>query len=165
VSLQNKTVRQAIDSILRNGHGYSWRLRNGIIEITNRHASKRGEDLLNRVIPVFEISEGATSTVEMTSVMLWWNLQMELDPSLKTKGIAGHMPGNSPAVRPVTLRNRTVREILSYIVVHSQAEGWIVAGPPKCLGYTPYCGLWYFIEGEPFGTSYQVVLREVRENL
>src|SRR5208283_5907204 len=30
VSLQNKTVRQALDSILRNGHGYSWRLRNGI---------------------------------------------------------------------------------------------------------------------------------------
>jgi hypothetical protein len=27
VSLQNKTVRQALDSILRNGHGYSWRLK------------------------------------------------------------------------------------------------------------------------------------------
>jgi hypothetical protein len=38
VSLQSKTVRQTLDSILRNGCGYSWRLRNGIVEITNRHA-------------------------------------------------------------------------------------------------------------------------------
>ena len=164
VNLRSKTIRQALDSILLHGNGYGWRLRNGIIEVSNKHASKRGEYLLNRVIPVFEISEGATSTVKMTSAMLWWNLQMELDPGLKG-GIGGDMPANSPTVKPATLRNRTVREILSYIVVHSQAEGWIVAGPPKCLGYTPYCGLWYFIEGEPFGTSYQVVLREVRENL
>jgi hypothetical protein len=40
VSLQNKTVRQALDSILRNDHGYTWRLRNGIVEITNRCAFK-----------------------------------------------------------------------------------------------------------------------------
>jgi hypothetical protein len=164
VDLRSKTIRQALDSILLHGNGYSWRLRNGIIEVTNSHASKRGEGLLNRVIPVFEISEGAASTVKMTSAMLWWNLQMELDPSLKG-GIGGDMPGNSSTVKPATLRNRTVREILSYIVLNSQAEGWVVAGPPKCLGYTPYCGLWYFIEGEPFGSSYQVVLREVRENL
>jgi hypothetical protein len=117
------------------------------------------------VIPVFKISEGAASTVKMTSAMLWLNLQTELDPSLKERGIGGDMPGNSSSVKPATLRNRTVREILSYIVLNSQAEGWVVAGPPKCLGYTPYCGLWYFIEGEPFGSSYQVVLREVRENL
>jgi hypothetical protein len=165
VDLRSKTIRQALDSILLHGNGYGWRLRNGIIEVTNSHASKRSEGLLNRVIPVFKISEGAASTVKMTSAMLWLNLQMELDPSLKERGIGGDMPGNSSSVKPATLRNQTVREILSYIVLNSQAEGWVVAGPPKCLGYTPYCGLWYFIEGEPFGTSYQVVLREVRENL
>jgi hypothetical protein len=121
ISLRNMTVERALDSILQRGNGYRWRQRNGIIEVTNRHASKRGEDLLNRVIPAFEISGGAASTVKMTSAMLWWNLQMELDPALKKKGIAGDIPGNSPAVKPATLRNRTVREILSYIVVHSQA--------------------------------------------
>jgi hypothetical protein len=63
------------------------------------------------------------------------------------------------------LRNRTVREILDYIVTHSEAEGWIAAGPPKCLGYTPYCGLWFFIEGDAFNTSYKSVLGEVRQNL
>lgn len=29
VRLENTTVRQALDSILHNGRGYSWRLRNG----------------------------------------------------------------------------------------------------------------------------------------
>jgi hypothetical protein len=90
---------------------------------------------------------------------------MELDPTFKKKGIAGHIAENSLAVKPAILRNRTVRDILSYIVVHSQAEGWVVAGPPKCLGYTPYCGLCYFVEGEPFNTSYQLVFRQVQENL
>jgi hypothetical protein len=163
VSLQNKTVRQALDSILRNGHGYSWRLRNGIVEITNRRASKHAEDQLNRVIPVFEISEG--ETVKLASAMLWWNLQIALDTNLKEKGFAGDIMGASSSVKATTLRNRTVREILSYIVVHSRAKGWIVAGPPECLGFTPYCGLWFFIEEDSFENSHQSVLRNVSENL
>ena len=73
--------------------------------------------------------------------------------------------GRSSTLKAATLHNRTVREILSYIVLNSQAEGWIVAGPPECLGFTPYCGLWLVIEGEPFDSSYQSVLREVHENL
>lgn len=73
--------------------------------------------------------------------------------------------GESSAVKPNKLHNRTVRDILSYIVVNSQAEGWIVAGPPECLGYTPYCGLWFVIEGESYGSSYESVLQKVRENL
>lgn len=161
VDLQNKTVRQALDSIVRNGHGYSWRLRDGIIEITNRRASKRAEGQLNRVIPIFKIPEG--ETVAMTSCMLWWNLQMVLDPSIK--GFGGDILGRSSTVKPGALHNRKVRGILSYIVLNSHAEGWIVAGPPECLGYTPYCGLWFFIEGEPFGSSYQSVLQKVRENM
>jgi hypothetical protein len=139
VSLQNKTVRQVLDSILRNGHGYSWRLRNGIVEITNRRASKHGDGQLNRVIPVFEISEG--ETVKLASAMLWWNLQIAQDSNLKEKGFAGDIMGASSSVKPTTLHNRTVRQILSYIVLNSRAEGWIVAGPPECLGFTPYCGL------------------------
>jgi len=55
VSLRNKTIRQALDSILLNGNGYRWKLRNGIIEITNMNASKHAEGLLNKVIPVFKI--------------------------------------------------------------------------------------------------------------
>jgi len=163
VILRNKTVRQALDFILLNRTGYGWRVRNGIIEITNRHASKRAEGLLNRVIPVFKIAEGAT--VQMTSTMLWWNLQIALDPSLKGKGILGDTLGRSSSVKPATLHDRTVREILSYIVLNSRAESWIVAGPPECLGYTPYCGLWYIVEQEPSDFSYQVVLEKVRENL
>lgn len=161
VSLRNKTIWQALDSILLNGKGYGWKLRNGIIEITNKHGSKHAEGLLNKVIPAFKIAAG--ETVQMTSTTLWWQLQIALDPSIK--GFAGHSMGRSSTVKAGTLHNQKVREILSYIVVNSRAEAWIVAGPPKCLGYTPYCGLWYFIEGEPYGTSYQVILRRVHENL
>ena len=163
VSLDGKTVRQALDSILCNGHGYSWRFRNGIIEITNRRASKRAEGQLNRVIPVFKIGEG--ETVAMTSVMLWWSLQKELEPNLKEKGIAGDIMGRSSAVRPTTLHNRTVRQILAYIVLNSQAEGWIVTGPPECLGFTPYCGLWHMIEGDPSDPSSKLLLQDIRGNL
>ena len=163
VSLRNITVGRALDAIPRNGNGYRWRLRYGIIQITNRHASKRADGLLNRVIPVFEIPEG--ETVKMTSIMLWRNLQIVLDPSLKGNGFLGNYMGRSSTLKAATLHSRTVREILSYIVLNSRAEGWVVAGPAECLGYIPYCGVWYFIEGEPFGTSYQVVLRQVRENL
>jgi len=163
ISLRNITVGRALDSILSQGNGYSWRLRSGMVEITNRHASKRAEDQLNRVIPAFKISEGATG--KLTSAMLWWNLQIELDPNLKGKGFAGHIMGASSAVKPTTLHNRTVREILSYIVLNSQAEGWTVAGPPECLGLTPYCGLWYMIEGEPADPSYKLVLQNIRKNL
>jgi hypothetical protein len=97
--------------------------------------------------------------------MLWWNLQMALDPKLKEKGVAGDFPGISSTVKPTTLHNRTVREILSYIVLNSQAEGWIAAGPPECLGFTPYCGLWFLIEGEPSDPTYQILLRDIRNNL
>jgi hypothetical protein len=163
VSLENKTVRQALDSILHDGHGYSWRLQNGIVEITNSRASKRAADQLNKVIPVFEISQGAT--VKFASSMLWWNLQIALDPNLQEKGFAGHFPGASSPIKPTTLHNRTVREILSYIVLNSQAAGWIVAGSPECLGFTPYCGLWYMIEGEPSDPSYKPLLQNIRQNL
>jgi hypothetical protein len=161
VSLRNKTIRQALDSILLNGNGYGWKLRDGIIEITNRHGSKHAEGLLNKVIPIFNIQ--GDETVRVTSTMLWWELQIALDPSIK--GFGGDIMGRSSTVKAGTLHNRTVREILSYIVLNGQAEGWVVAGPPECLGFTPCCGLWYIVEQEPSDSSYQVVLRQVRENL
>jgi hypothetical protein len=120
VTLQRKTVRQGLDAILRNGPGYSWRLQNGIIEITNKHGSKRADKQLNTVIPVFETS--ATESAKMASTMLWWNLQMKFDPSVK--GFAGSiLEGEETSkVKPATLHNRTAREILAYIVPSTHAS-------------------------------------------
>jgi hypothetical protein len=84
VSLRNKTIRQALDSILLNGHGYGWKLGNGIIEITNEHGSKHAERLLNKVISVFMIPGGGT--VQIASTMLRWQLQVALDPTIKGFG-------------------------------------------------------------------------------
>ena len=163
VRLENKTVRQALNSILHNGCGYSWRLRNGIIEITNTRVSKRAQSQLNTVIPVFTIPDGETA--RMASVMLRWNLQLSLDKKLK--GFGGDVLGatESPTLKPATLHNRTVREILAYIVLNGGVDGWIVAGPPECLGFTPYCGLWFLIEAEPFDPSNQSLLQNIRNNL
>ena len=163
VNLQNKTVREGLDIILSNGHGYSWRLRNGIVEVTNSRGSKRADKQLNMVIPVFKIADGETA--KMASVALWWNLQLTLDPKLKGYG-GDIMEGvEVSTVKPAVLHNRTVREILAYIVLNSRADGWIVAGPPQCLGFTPYCGLWFLIESVPSTPSYELLLRDVRKNL
>jgi hypothetical protein len=163
VNLQKKTVRQGLDIILSNGHGYSWRLRNGIVEITNRRSSKRADKQLNVVIPVFKITDGETA--KMASVMLWWNLQLKLDPNLKGYGGDIFEGAEASTVKPAVLRNRTVREILAYIVLNSRAEGWIVAGPPQCLGFTPHCGLWLLIENAPSAPSYELLLQNIRKNL
>src|SRR6266403_6021104 len=94
VSLRHKTIRQALDSILLNGNGYGWKLRDGIIEITNRHGSKHAEGLLNKVIPIFNIQ--GDETVRVTSTVLWWELQITLDPSIK--GFGGDIMGRSSTV-------------------------------------------------------------------
>ena len=73
--------------------------------------------------------------------------------------------GGAPRLKASTLYNRTVREILSYIVLNGGLDGWIVAGPPKCLGFTPYCGLWFLIEGEPSDPAYQILLQNIRSNV
>jgi hypothetical protein len=163
VKLQNKTVRQGLEEILRCGRGYSLRLRSGIIEIRNSRGSRRAGKQLNMVIPVFKVSEGETA--KMASVTLWWNLQLTLDPKLKGYGGDILEGAEASTVKPAVLHNRTVREILAYIVLNSRADGWIVAGPPQCLGFTPYCGLWFLIESVPSTPSYELLLRDIRKNL
>jgi hypothetical protein len=162
VNLQNMTVREGLDTILRSGRGYSWRFQNGIVEIMNEHSSKRANKQLNTVIPVFEIS--AIESAKMASTILWWNLQMKLNPNVK--GFGGDvLEGESSKVCPATLHNRTVREILAYIVLNSRAEGWIVAGPPECIGFTPHCGLWFLVETVPSSPTYRALLDPIRKNL
>jgi hypothetical protein len=118
---------------------------------------------LNTVIPVFDIQ--AESRIDMACAMLSIELRVALDPSHRQGGSGGSFPGNASTIKPAILRDQTVRQILSYIVLNSRAQGWIVAGPPKSLGFTPYCGLWYLMDGVSNGTSYQTVLTKVRENL
>jgi len=163
IELKNKTVREGLDAILRNGRGYSWRLRSRMVEITNKHGSKRAEKQLNTVVPVFEIS--AIESAKMVSVMLWWSLQTKLDPNVKGFGGSILEGAETSKVNPATLHKRTVREILAYIVLNSHAEGWIVAGPPECLGFTPYCGLWFLVETAPSSPSYRPLLDLIRKNL
>ena len=86
------------------------------------------------------------------------------------KGTSNHpfvalLHSEASTVKPAVLHNRTVREILTYFVLNSRAEGWIVAGPPECLGFTPYCGLWFLVESVPYSPSYDLLLQDIRKNL
>lgn len=163
VNLEKKMVRQGLDTILRTGHGYRWQLRDGIVEITNSRGSKRADKQLKMVIPDFKITDGETA--KMASEMLWWNLQSKLDPELKAYAGDIMYGAEASTVKSAVLHNQSVREILDYIVLNSRAEGWIVAGPPECLGFTPYCGLWFLIETVPSTPSYELLLRDIRKNL
>src|SRR3984893_6127831 len=58
VSLRNQTIAQALDSILSHGERYVGQLRSGIVEITKRRASRRGEAQLNTGIPAFDSPAG-----------------------------------------------------------------------------------------------------------
>src|SRR5258708_39301625 len=122
VNLQEKTVRQDLDIILSNGHGYNWRMRNGIAEIANSRGSKRANKQLNMVIPVFKVAD--EETAKKASVTLWWNLQLKLDPKLKGYGVDILEGAETSTVKPAVLHNRTVREILAYILLNSRADGW-----------------------------------------
>ena len=155
-------MRQGLNAILRNGRGYSLRMRDGIIEIRNEHGSTRADKQLDTVIPVFEIHDGVSA--KAASAMLWMNLQMQLDPSVKGFGISVGEGPEASNVTPTTLHNCTVREILAYIVLNSRADGWIVSGPPECLGFTPYCGLWSLVETAPSNKSYRPLLDGIRKN-
>jgi hypothetical protein len=162
VRLRNATIRNGLNSILVESRDYRWSLHNGIIEITNRHAREGGEDFFRKVIPMFEIKE--QTTAKMASVLLWQLLQVALDPNIK--GFGGDIvePLGPPTLKPVTLHNRTVEEILSFIAVHSGAEGWTVAGPPEYLARNPQGGLWNILAQGQSADSYQFVLRTIRQN-
>jgi hypothetical protein len=126
VNLRNNTVGEGLKTILRNGHGYSWRTRNGLIEIRNERGSKSADKQLDTVTPVFEIP--SNESAKMASTMLWWNLQMKLDPTVK--GFGGDIleGAETSTVTPATLHNRTVREILAYIVLNSRVKDGSLLG-------------------------------------
>jgi len=130
---------------------------------SSKSRTKRADKQLNMVIPVFTVADGETA--KMASVMLWWNLQLTLDAKLQGYGGDILEGAEASTVKPAILHNRTVRGILAYIVLNSRADGWIVAGPPQCLGFTPCCGLWFLIESVPSRPSYEFLLRDICKNL
>jgi hypothetical protein len=163
ISLRHTTIAESLDSILSRGKGYRWTLQENLVTITNEHSSKHAEAQLNTVIPLFEIR--APLTVNMACAYLWSELQVRLDPQHNRVGWGGSFLGSSSTIKPATLRNQTVRQILAYIIMNSESKAWVVSGPPKCLGYTPYCGLWSIIENDSTGMSAQEVMRKISQNL
>jgi len=135
ISLGRMSVAQALDSILKQHSTYRWIWRGGMVEITNEHSPSGPRNVLDTVIPVYEL-RGKT-TVQSASVLLWMSLELVLNPG--PRGFAGgYDPGDvSQAIGSVRLVNRSVGEILSYIVVTSGADAWLVTQPPEHLDKIP----------------------------
>jgi hypothetical protein len=163
ISLKHATIAESLDSILSRGQGYRWTLQKNLVIITNEHSSKRGDAQLNTVIPLFDIRDSLA--VNVASAYLRSELQVRLDPQHNQGWWGGSFGGSSSTIKPAILRNQTVRQILAYIIMNSEAKAWVVSGPPKCLGYTPYCGLWSIIESDSTGPSTQEVMRKIGKNL
>jgi hypothetical protein len=163
ISLKHATIAESLDSILSRAQGYRWTRQKNLVTITNEHSTKRAEAQLNTVIPRFDIRDSLT--VNVASASLWSELQVRRDPEHNRRWWGGSFGGNSSTIKPATLRNQTVRQILAYIIMNSEAKAWVVPGPPKCLGYTPYCGLWSIIESDSTGTSAQEVMKKISQNL
>jgi hypothetical protein len=162
ISLKHATIAESLDSILSRGQGYRWTLQKNLVIITNEHSSKRGDAQLNTVIPLFDIRDSLAVNVASAFVVgTASQARSPAQPGMVGRQFRGKFLDHQPAI----LRNQTARQILAYIIMNSEAKAWVVSGPPKCLGYTPYCGLWSIIESDSTGPSVQEVMRKISKNL
>ena len=73
-----------------------------MVEITNEHSPSGSRNVLDTVIPVYEL-KGKT-TVQSASVLLWMSLELVLNPGAQGGSPGGYDPGDvSQTIGPVRL--------------------------------------------------------------
>jgi hypothetical protein len=152
----NATVGQIVQVLLGRGRGYTWRVRDGVLNVSHRSVASGQANLLDRVLPKFAITK---CTVQVASHGLYMDLYMHLHP--ETTGWAGDFnPGNPQnLIGPLELRNAPVRQILNRLVSANKKGAWIVRVQPGCLDQLPSGGLWTIIEYEAPPRRYAEDLR------
>ena len=73
IDLGRMSIAQALDAILKHAPQYRWRWQDGIVQITNQDSPHGSKNLLETVIPIFELKRRAT--VQEASVLLSMYLQ------------------------------------------------------------------------------------------
>ena len=143
VSVEHVTVAQALDAIVRQHHGYFWRLRDGVVVVTHEGAPTGSRNLLNYVLPVFSIPR---CTLQEANQALWMTLYHRLHPD--TKAFAGtYSPGRiATKVGPLNLKAICVRQALDALVSGAGDAAWVAQVPPDRLGELPSKGLWRLID-------------------
>jgi len=140
----NTTVGEIVQALLGGGKGYTWRVRDGVLNISHKSVATGKGNLLDRVLPEFEISK---CPIRTASAALYFALYRNLHPEVT--GYAGDFdPGNPDNVGgPLALRNAPVRHILNLLVsAGDKKSAWVVRVQPGCLDQLPPGGLWTIIE-------------------
>lgn len=156
---QEATLGEIIRAILGGRDGYSWQVRDGVLDVTHKLEASGKRNLFDYVIPEFAI--GRCSLADASN-LLYLELDRQLHP--QTTGYAGdYNPGScQEMIGPFELRNMSVRQILSRLVSASNRAAWIVRVQPGGLDYLPRGGLWTIIEYEdPPRHAAQWLLREI----
>ena len=152
----NTTVGEIVQVLLGGGRGYTWRVRDGVLNVSHSSVATGKANLLNRVLPEFVMRR---CSVADASNVLYMSLNSQLHPEVT--GYAGdYNPGDMQnLVGPLELRNAPVRHILNLIVgAGDKRSAWAVRVQPGCLDQLPPDGLWTIIE-------YQTPPRRYAEDL
>ena len=149
VKLGPTTVGQAFEALLPRNKGYALRVQDGVVHLVNRAVSSRRHTLLDQVVPEFSVApdHGMPLTVVMASYRLRAMLERLLAPKApsprsgpvgEAASLSGGLSGSQ--IRPLKLRNKTVRQILDRLVSENHNAAWIILVPPDQLDRLPRHG-------------------------
>jgi hypothetical protein len=155
VHTKDTTVAGLLSLILPRSSGYVWSERYGVIDITHVGAPIGRANLLDHVIPTFDIPR---SSLDEFSFELEMALKHDLNP--EAGGFGGDYISIGPTVfvGPFHLREASVREILSRAVSQERPAAWVVTVPPEGLSQASSHSLWKMLPYTQPATRYSSLL-------
>jgi hypothetical protein len=139
VRLRGGDVADVLTLAVRQVPDYAWAVEDGAIDIFGKRERSRSSNLLNFVLPSFEVHD---QTLNATSNELRTTLVLEV---LKPPGVGGDYLGSPELERKrisFALRKATVRQLLNTMVALDEGAVWVARVRPSCLGRLPEAGLW-----------------------
>jgi hypothetical protein len=139
------TVGGIVQALLDGRSGYTWRVRDGVLNVSHRSVAAGKANLFDRVLPEFVIRR---CSVADASNVLYMSLNNHLHPEVT--GYAGEYDPGDPQnlIGPLELRNAPVRQVLNRLVSSTKKGAWVVRVQPCSLDQLPSGGLWTIIEYE-----------------
>lgn len=142
VRLEHGTLSRVLDLCMEQLPGYSWAVRDEVVNVFGAQELTQASNLFNLVVPSFEINDQTLNDAD-------WKLGMAVLVEVEhPKGIAGsYLPSFPLEDKRMTFaaRNVTVREILNCLVRLHGKSTWIARVPPNGLSQLPQGGLWKFL--------------------
>lgn len=139
VKLEHGTLSRLLDLCVEQLPGYSWAMRDEVVNVFGPQELTQASNLFNLVVPSFGIHD---QTLNDADEKLRMTAHIEVD---HPKGIVGSYLPSFPleGVRMTfAARNVTVREILNCLVRLHGKSVWIARVPPEGLSGLPQAGLW-----------------------